>query len=182
MQQSSNILGQKLSVPSSDVTGAADRSVDASQSVPENPPHYCQPSSHPNLMNNCVSGASQQSTVGEHRGIDNGDNCDKNSLPPYVKGCVVVPDSAESLKGGNKKTDSNSINEEQSEWYACGIDGCSYTVRRLGNLRQHQMHIHGINVVWRYCPHCNYRSKNNSNLKQHLSNIHNIGVSWYKCK
>ena len=100
------------------------------------------------------------------------------------KYCVVIPGTGgEELKEEEGKGEKvEETKKKAKNWFICGIDGCTYGVKRMGNLRQHQMHIHGINIVWRYCPHCNYRSKNANNLKQHLSNIHNIGVVWCVCK
>ena len=114
----------------------------------------------------------------------------KNNDPGRLLASRGAPQSpklvSDKASGGKKKGKYEFCKEvkekDKRKSFTCGIDGCRQTCTRLANLRQHQMHIHNVNVVWRYCLHCNYRAKNKNNLKQHLSNIHNIGVCWYSCK
>ena len=64
-------------------------------------------------------------------------------------------------------------------WFNCDL--CEYKCKGNGNLKQHNVNIHEIDVVWFECDLCEERFKTNSTLKQHKANIHEIDVVWFEC-
>ena len=56
--------------------------------------------------------------------------------------------------------------------FECEI--CGYETKQKGNLKQHRMNKHNLDVIWWECftTGCGFKTKSKSSLKRHINNKH----------